>query len=167
MASGGVSPAPSILGGIEGSSPLPAAIQTNHPLSNLNPNSVPVNKPARSVKICVFCGSSPGKSPGKLSSLEYFVLARVDFNLAHLAAARSLAQAMAANNISLVYGGGTVGLMGELARTLVAISGPDAVHGVIPAPLVKYERGMYPPLLLASQTTLVTSKDNSVSIRYL
>lgn len=65
------------------------------------------------------------------------------YNLAHLAAARSLAQVMAANKISLVYGGGTVGLMGEIARTLVALSGPDAVHGVIPAPLVKYERGAY------------------------
>ena len=39
-----------------------------------------------------------------------------------------------------VYGGGTVGLMGEVARTLVSLSGPDAVHGVIPEALVKYER---------------------------
>lgn len=58
-------------------------------------------------------------------------------------AARSLAKVMAANKISLVYGGGTVGLMGEMARTLVSLSGPDAVHGIIPEPLVKYERGMY------------------------
>lgn len=48
---------------------------------------------------------------------------------------------MAAHNISLVYGGGTVGLMGEVARTLVSLSGPESVHGIIPAPLVKYERG--------------------------
>lgn len=34
-----------------------------------------------------------------------------------------------------------MGLMGELARTLVSLSGPSSVHGVIPAPLVKYERG--------------------------
>lgn len=47
----------------------------------------------------------------------------------------------AAHDISLVYGGGTVGLMGEIARTLVSLSGPDSVHGIIPAPLVKYERG--------------------------
>ncbi|KIM95983.1 hypothetical protein OIDMADRAFT_205553 [Oidiodendron maius Zn] len=119
MASGGASPAPSILGGIEGDSPF----QTNHGLSNLNPNSVPASKAAPSVKICVFCGASPGKSP------------------AHMAAARSLATVMAANNISLVYGGGTVGLMGEVARTLVSLSGPESVHGIIPAPLVKYERG--------------------------
>ena len=34
-----------------------------------------------------------------------------------------------------------MGLMGEIARTLVSLSGPDSVHGIIPAPLVKYERG--------------------------
>jgi uncharacterized protein (TIGR00730 family) len=60
-----------------------------------------------------------------------------------MAAARSLAKVMAANQISLVYGGGTVGLMGEIARTLVSLSGPESVHGIIPAPLVKYERGKY------------------------
>jgi uncharacterized protein (TIGR00730 family) len=47
---------------------------------------------------------------------------------------------MAANNIDLVYGGGTVGLMGEVAKTLVSINGPDSVHGIIPEALVKYER---------------------------
>jgi len=55
--------------------------------------------------------------------------------------ARELATVMAAHNISLVYGGGTVGLMGEVARTLVSLSGPESVHGIIPQPLVKYERG--------------------------
>jgi len=55
--------------------------------------------------------------------------------------ARALAKVMARNNIQLVYGGGTVGLMGEVARTLVSLSGPNSVHGIIPAPLVKYERG--------------------------
>ncbi|KAI8224352.1 hypothetical protein K4K54_005332 [Colletotrichum sp. SAR 10_86] len=55
-------------------------------------------------------------------------------------AARKLAQLMAAKNCDLVYGGGTVGLMGEVAKTLVSISGPDAVHGIIPEALVKFER---------------------------
>ena len=68
------------------------------------------------------CGSAPGTSP------------------AHLAAARSLAQAFHAHSISLVYGGGTLGMMGEIARTLVSLSGPSSVHGIIPAPLVKYEQ---------------------------
>ena len=58
-----------------------------------------------------------------------------------MAAARNLAAVMAQHNIHLVYGGGTVGLMGEVARSLVALSGPESVHGIIPAPLVKYERG--------------------------
>lgn len=39
-----------------------------------------------------------------------------------------------------MYGGGTVGLMGEVAKTLCAINGPDSVHGIIPEALVKYER---------------------------
>ena len=68
------------------------------------------------------CGSFPGRSP------------------AHLAAARALGRAFAARGVRLVYGGGTVGVMGELARTLVALTGPRAVHGVIPAPLVRHER---------------------------
>lgn len=73
--------------------------------------------------ICVFCGAAPGSSP------------------AYMAAARDLAELFHKNNIRLVYGGGTVGLMGELARTLVSLSGPDSVRGVIPEPLVKYEQG--------------------------
>lgn len=42
--------------------------------------------------------------------------------------------------MKLVYGGGTVGIMGEVAKTLVSLSGPDAVHGIIPEALVRYER---------------------------
>ena len=61
-----------------------------------------------------------------------------------MAAARALGQVLHDNNISLVYGGGTVGLMGELARTLVSLSGPQAVHGIIPAALVKHEQGYDP-----------------------
>lgn len=30
--------------------------------------------------------------------------------------------------------------MGELARTLVSLAGPDAVHGIIPTALLRYER---------------------------
>jgi len=56
-------------------------------------------------------------------------------------AARSLAATFHKHNIKLVFGGGSVGLMGELARTLVSLSGPSSVHGIIPAPLVKYEQG--------------------------
>ncbi|KAF2865567.1 lysine decarboxylase-like protein-like protein [Massariosphaeria phaeospora] len=76
--------------------------------------------------LCVFCGASGGTSP------------------VHLEAARALAKVMHANNIHLVYGGGTVGLMGEVARTLVSLSGPDSVHGIIPLPLVEHEQNTDP-----------------------
>jgi uncharacterized protein (TIGR00730 family) len=58
--------------------------------------------------------------------------------------ARVLAQALHASGTKLVYGGGTVGLMGEVARTLVSLSGPGAVHGIIPAPLVQFEQNSDP-----------------------
>ena len=76
---------------------------------------------ARAV-VCVFCGSNPGTSP------------------AHLAAAHELGKAFARHNISLVYGGGTTGLMGEIAQTVVALSGPESVHGVIPDALIQFEQ---------------------------
>ncbi|KAL2052884.1 hypothetical protein ABVK25_006824 [Lepraria finkii] len=72
--------------------------------------------------VCVFCGSSPGSSP------------------VHLAAARALGIAFAAHNIKLIYGGGSVGLMGEIARTLVSLSGPESVHGIIPEALKAFEQ---------------------------
>ncbi|CAG8929284.1 unnamed protein product [Penicillium salamii] len=69
--------------------------------------------------VCVFCGSVSGNSP------------------VHMEAARSLAEEFHKNNVQLVYGGGTTGLMGEVARVLVSLSGPKAVHGIIPRALVK------------------------------
>ncbi|KAL2002508.1 hypothetical protein VTN02DRAFT_6643 [Thermoascus thermophilus] len=82
--------------------------------------NAPQNKPA---VVCVFCGSVGGNDP------------------AHLESARALARAFHENNVQLVYGGGTAGMMGELARTLVKLSGPQAAHGVIPRALVKVEEG--------------------------
>ena len=70
-------------------------------------------------RICVFCGTNAGSRP------EYG------------AAARALGQLLAEEGIELVYGGASVGIMGELA---------DAVHehgghvtGIIPQQLVKKE----------------------------
>ncbi|PYI23518.1 hypothetical protein BO99DRAFT_399037 [Aspergillus violaceofuscus CBS 115571] len=77
--------------------------------------------------VCVFCGSRSGTSP------------------AHLDAARALARQFHEHNVQLVYGGGTVGIMGELSRTLVALSGPKAVHGIIPRALVEVEEGYKTP----------------------
>ena len=55
--------------------------------------------------------------------------------------ARALAYEFHKHNIQLVYGGGTAGLMGEIARTLVSLSGPESVHGIIPKALVRVEPG--------------------------
>lgn len=102
------------------------------PASSLNGTTSPKPKPV----VCVFCGASSGTSP------------------AHLAAARALAHALHASGTHLVYGGGTVGLMGEVARTLVSLSGPESVHGIIPAPLVRFEQGEIDPSIYG-RTTVV------------
>ena len=72
-------------------------------------------------RICVFCGSSPGARP------EY------------ADAAREFGALLARRDIGLVYGGGKVGLMGEVAAAAVEAGGE--VIGVIPEQLVKREVG--------------------------
>jgi uncharacterized protein (TIGR00730 family) len=71
-------------------------------------------------RICVYCGSGPGSDPA--------------FTLA----ARRLGQIMAGNHIGLVYGGGAVGLMGEISDAVLA-GGGEAI-GVIPNFLVQREQ---------------------------
>ena len=66
-------------------------------------------------KICVYCGSSPGKNP------------------AYSQAAVNLALALCERNIGLVYGGGAIGVMGTVADAVLAAGG-EAV-GVIPKAL--------------------------------
>jgi hypothetical protein len=70
--------------------------------------------------ICVFCGSGPGKNP------------------AYAAAARTLGRAMAESGFGLVYGGGSLGLMGETARAVLAAGGH--VTGIIPEFLSEKEK---------------------------
>ncbi len=62
--------------------------------------------------ICVYCGSQPGNNPR------------------YEAAARTLGQSIANHDIRLVYGGGTHGLMGAVARAVLAKNG--LVTGIIP-----------------------------------
>jgi uncharacterized protein (TIGR00730 family) len=62
--------------------------------------------------ICVYCGSGPGSNPA-------FVKAAQDFG-----------RILAENKIRLVYGGGSVGLMGELATSVLDHGG--TVTGIIP-----------------------------------
>jgi uncharacterized protein (TIGR00730 family) len=71
------------------------------------------------VRICVFCGSSPGNDP------------------AYADAARSVGQGLAENDCRLVYGGGRAGLMGVVADAVLAAGGK--VTGVIPRALVDQE----------------------------
>ena len=71
------------------------------------------------MRVCVFCGSAVG--------------AREEY----AAAARDLAAELARRKVGLVYGGGSVGLMGVLADTVLAEGGE--VIGVIPGPLATRE----------------------------
>ncbi|OHE96503.1 hypothetical protein CORC01_08266 [Colletotrichum orchidophilum] len=90
--------------------------------------------------LCVFCGASEGVSSQYAEQTE------------------ALAAAMHTESWSLIYGGGTLGLMGILARSLATLSGPDAVHGVIPEALVRTERGIVKPdTVQYGKTTLVHS----------
>lgn len=70
-------------------------------------------------RICVFCGSNPGKGD------------------AYLAAARSLGGVLAGRGISLVYGGAKVGMMGALADAALEAGGQ--VIGVMPEGLIRRE----------------------------
>jgi hypothetical protein len=72
--------------------------------------------------ICVYCGSGPGKNP------------------AYIAAARELGTELAKAGIGLVYGGGSLGLMGEVARATLAHGGH--VTGIIPLFLTRKERAI-------------------------
>ena len=62
--------------------------------------------------VCVYCGSGPGSSPRFVE------------------AAHALGKAFAENNIRLVYGGGSVGLMGAIAKSTLDHGG--LVTGIIP-----------------------------------
>ena len=70
-------------------------------------------------RVCVYCGSSGAAVP------EF------------AAAARSVGELLATNGITLVYGGGAVGLMGVLADAALAAGGE--VIGVIPRGLFRRE----------------------------
>jgi uncharacterized protein (TIGR00730 family) len=70
--------------------------------------------------ICVYCGSGSGRNPS------------------YVPAARCLGQALAQSGIGLIYGGGSLGLMGEVARATLEAGG--RVTGVIPDFLVQRER---------------------------
>ncbi|MCG8614702.1 MAG: TIGR00730 family Rossman fold protein [Desulfobacterales bacterium] len=70
-------------------------------------------------RVCVYCGSSDGKKA------EY------------KAAARELGAAMLEKDIGLVYGGAQIGIMGEIADTVV--DGGGEVIGIMPKSLADRE----------------------------
>ena len=69
--------------------------------------------------VCVYCGSGLGLNP------------------AYREAAQELGAALAQNDLGLVYGGGGLGLMGEVARATLDHGG--RVTGIIPGFLVEKE----------------------------
>ena len=70
--------------------------------------------------ICVYCGSSPGTEP------------------AFVEAAQKFGKILADNGVRLVYGGGSVGLMGALAEAVLDHGGE--LTGIIPEFLTRRER---------------------------
>lgn len=70
-------------------------------------------------RVCVFCGSQHGRQT------------------AYTVAAQKLGRVLAARGIGLVYGGGDVGLMGEVADAVMAEAGE--VVGIIPEFMVDHE----------------------------
>jgi uncharacterized protein (TIGR00730 family) len=83
--------------------------------------------------LCVYCGSSRGTDP------------------AFAEAARSFGKILAENGVRLIYGGGSVGLMGALADSVLKHGG--AATGVIPEFLTSRER----PRRLAQE--LIVTRD--------
>jgi uncharacterized protein (TIGR00730 family) len=77
--------------------------------------------------VCVFCGSSPGAKP------------------VYAQAARELGQLLGENGYRLVFGGGGIGLMGEVARAARDAGAP--VIGILPA----FLRSLEPPLKSAEE----------------
>jgi uncharacterized protein (TIGR00730 family) len=85
---------------------------TSDTIAPATPKS-PISMPAKRVEsVCVYCGSGKGLSP------------------AYAVAARKLGKALADNGIRLIYGGGSLGLMGEVARATLGAGGK--VTGIIP-----------------------------------
>lgn len=73
-------------------------------------------------KVCVYCGSSPGTDP------------------AYVEAAKAFGEILAKNGISLVYGGGAIGIMGAIAYSVLDHGGE--VIGIIPEFLMSREKAL-------------------------
>jgi uncharacterized protein (TIGR00730 family) len=83
--------------------------------------------------ICVYCGSGKGNDP------------------AYAEAAHTLGRSLADHGIGLVYGGGGMGLMGEVARATLDAGGH--VTGIIPEFLIEREH------MLTNVSELIVTRD--------
>jgi uncharacterized protein (TIGR00730 family) len=85
-----------------------------------------VKKATRKIgaSICVFCGSSFGNDP------------------AYSEAAKAIGAGIARMGFSLVFGGGGLGLMGDVARAV--LDGGQEIQGIMPAFLQALEPGVSP-----------------------
>ena len=100
--------------------PLESSDDRNH-IEILAMQELLITSSANGIRnVCVYCGSGRGKDP------------------AYAVAARTLGQALADAGIGLVYGGGSLGLMGEVAKATLGAGG--RVTGIIPAFLTEREQ---------------------------
>jgi uncharacterized protein (TIGR00730 family) len=81
-----------------------------------------IEKSSKIRKICVYCGSGPGTDPAFIES------------------ARAFGAILAKNGVGLVFGGGAVGMMGAIAKSVLDHGG--SVTGIIPEFLVAREHAM-------------------------
>ncbi|MCB1504924.1 MAG: TIGR00730 family Rossman fold protein [Hyphomicrobiaceae bacterium] len=91
------------------------------------------SKPGAVRNVCVYCGSGHGLNPS------------------YTQAAQALGQSFAEAGVGLVYGGGGLGLMGEVARATLAAGGH--VTGIIPDFLTQKEH------MLIDVQKLIVTKD--------
>ena len=74
-----------------------------------------------------------------MRNITVYCSSSVSLDVKFMDAARLLGQEMARRNMALVYGGGSIGLMGEIARTMKSVGGK--VVGVITKRLLDLEQG--------------------------
>ena len=98
---------------------LPALLRARGEPGRPGPGRLPQEQVLK--RVCIYCGSSPGVAP------EY------------AAAARHCGTVLAQRGLTVVYGGGNVGLMGILADAALAASGE--VIGIIPRRMIARELG--------------------------
>jgi len=99
-------------------------------------NKMTLELPVTRQSICVFCGSSHGADP------------------IYTEAARQFGAAIAREGFDIVFGGGGVGLMGEVA--LSVSQGGGKVLGIIPG----FLRHLEPPLEIASEIVITDNMND-------